>query len=157
MSGKLTPLASHPGDINSPRILGSRARSAGRRVVALVLAELAGIVAEIDQELGDRRRAGSQVGRAARSCGGIMPVRNGPCGSEGVAPRSAGLLGLVVAELRAFLTHTVNVGRLSDHQALVVDARLHPADIIAHDEDDVWLRLRLLRGYGCARHRDGGK
>ena len=46
-------------------------------VAQMVLAELAGGVAEIEQELGERRRAGPQVGRAAGNCGGIMPVRSG--------------------------------------------------------------------------------
>jgi hypothetical protein len=34
---------------------------------------------------------------------------------------------------------------------LVVDARLHPADIIAHDEEDVGLLLLLLCSYWCTR------
>ena len=46
-------------------------------VAEVVLAELAGVVAEIAQEPGERRRAGPQVGGAAGSCGGIMPVRSG--------------------------------------------------------------------------------
>jgi hypothetical protein len=33
----------------------------------------------------------------------------------------------------------------------MVDAWLHPADVIAHDEEDVWLLLWLLGGYWCAR------
>src|SRR5262249_6932763 len=38
-----------------------------RGVVAqVILAELAGVVAEIEQELGERRGAGPQIGRAAR-------------------------------------------------------------------------------------------
>ena len=34
-------------------------------VAEVVLAELAGVVAEVEQELGDRRRPGPQLGRAA--------------------------------------------------------------------------------------------
>ncbi len=67
---------------------------------------------------------------------------------KAVAPGRAALLGVVVGELRAFLADLVDVGRLADHQALVVDARLHPADIIAHDEEDVGL-LWLLRVGGA--------
>ena len=37
----------------------------------------------------------------------------------------------------------------------MVDARLHPADVVAHDEEDVGFLL-LLRGRRRARHRDGG-
>ena len=46
-------------------------------IAQVVLAELPGAVAEIKQELGDRRGAGPQVGRAARQLRGIMPVRSG--------------------------------------------------------------------------------
>ena len=35
----------------------------------------------------------------------------------------------------------VDVGRFSDHQTAVVDARLHRADIIAHDKGDIGLPL----------------
>ncbi len=46
-------------------------------VAEMVLAELAGVVAEIEQELGERRGAGPQIGRAAGQLRGIMPVRSG--------------------------------------------------------------------------------
>ena len=35
------------------------------------------------------------------------------------------------------MADAVDVGRFPDHQAFMVNARLHPADIIAHDEEDV--------------------
>src|SRR5215470_18091935 len=65
-------------------------------------------------------------------------------GEEGIAPRRAALLGIVVGELRAFLPDAVDVRRFPHHQALVIDARLHPADVVAHDEEDVGLCLLLL-------------
>ena len=46
-------------------------------VAEMVLAELAGVVAEIEQEFGERRGAGPQIGRATRQLRRIMPVRNG--------------------------------------------------------------------------------
>ena len=113
-------------------------------VAQMVLAELAGVVAEIEQELGERRRAGPQIGRAAgelrRDHAGAQRMH---AGEEGIAPRRAALLGVVVGELRAFLPDAVDVGRFADHQAAMIDARLHPADVIAHDEEDVGLALRL--------------
>jgi len=39
----------------------------------MILAELAGGVTEIEQELGERRRAGRTVDGLPGSCGGIMP------------------------------------------------------------------------------------
>ena len=74
-----------------------------------------------------------------------MPVRSGcHAGEEGVAPGRAALLGVVVHELRAFIADAIDVGRLADHQAAMVDARLHPADVVAHDEEDVGLLCRLF-------------
>ena len=122
-------------------------------VAQMVLAELAGVVAEIEQELGDRRGAGPQIrwtaGELRRDHAGAQRMH---AGKEGVATRRAALLGVVVGEHRAFLADLVDVGCLSDHQAAVVDARLHPADIIAHDEEDVWFLLLLL--CSCRRARD---
>ena len=115
-------------------------------VAQMVLAELAGVVAEIEQKLGDRRGAGPQIRRAAgqlrRDHAGAQRMHPG---KEGIATRRAALLGVVVGEHRAFLADLVDVRRLSDHQATMIDARLHPADVVAHDEEDVRLLSRSLR------------
>ena len=116
----------------------------------MVLAELARGVAEIEQELGERRRAGPQVGRAAgqlrRDHAGAQRIH---AGEEGVAPRGAALHGDIVHEDRALVADAIDIGRFADHQAAVIDARLHPADVVAHDEEDVGL---LLRRRLYARH-----
>src|SRR5215472_6802141 len=65
-------------------------------------------------------------------------------GEEGIATRRAALLGVVVGEQCTFIPYAVDVRRFPDHQATVIDARLHPADVIAHDEQDVWLLSRSL-------------
>ena len=51
------------------------------------------------------------------------------------------------------LADAIDVGRFADHQSAVVDTRLHPADVVSHDEQDIGL---LLGGchpgqqwYGC--------
>jgi len=115
-------------------------------IAQVVLAELAGVVAEVAQEPRERRSSRLQVGRAARQLrrdhAGAERIH---AGEEGVAPRRAALLGVVMHEDRAFVPDAVDVGRLAHHQAAVVDARLHPADVIAHDEQDVRLLLLLLR------------
>src|SRR6266487_1067210 len=64
--------------------------------------------------------------------------------------------GVVGHEDRAFIPDPVDVRCFADHQAAVVDARLHPADVVAHDEEDVGLCL-LLRGSRRARHRHGSE
>jgi len=56
----------------------------------------------------------------------------------------AALHGDVVHEDRAFVPDAIDVGGFPNHQAAMVDARLHPADVVAHDEEDVGLLLLLL-------------
>jgi hypothetical protein len=51
---------------------------------------------------------------------------------------------------------TVDVGCLADHQSLMVDARLHPADVVAHDEQDVRLGLGLRQAPKRCQERDSG-
>src|SRR5262249_31487182 len=77
-------------------------------------------------------------------------------GEERIAAGGAALLGIIVHEDRAFVADAVDVRRLTDHQAAVVDAWLHPADVVAHDEQDVGLLLLLRRRRrGCGdRGRD---
>jgi hypothetical protein len=58
-------------------------------------------------------------------------------GEEGVAPGGAALLGIIRHEDRAVVSDAIDVGRFADHQAAMVDARLHPADVVSHDEQDI--------------------
>ena len=60
-----------------------------------------------------------------------MPVK------KALRPAVQLCLGEVVHEDRAFLPDAVDIGRFPDHQPAVVDARLHPADVVAHDEQNV--------------------
>jgi hypothetical protein len=62
------------------------------------------------------------------------------------------LLGVIGHELRALAPDTVDVGRLADHESLMVDGGLHPADVVAHDEQDIRLPGRRLRKRQ-SRHR----
>ncbi len=118
-------------------------------VAEMVLAELAGVVAEIKQELGERRGTGPQIGRAAgqlrRNHAGAQRMH---AGEEGVAAGGAALLGIVMREYRAFIADAIDVGRLADHQAAMIDARLVEADVVTHDEEDIGFLCRLC---GCRR------
>src|ERR1700747_1381328 len=102
----------------------------------MVLAKLAGGVAEIEQELCQAWRAGSQI---ARTAGQLRRdharAQRMHAGDERVAPGSATLLSVVVHEDRAFFRDTVNVGGFPDHQTAVIATRLHP----------FWRRHRLGR------------
>ena len=85
-----------------------------------------------------------------------MPVRSGymPV-KKALRPGGATLHGDVVHEDRALVPDAVDVGRFADHQAAVVDARLHPADVVTHDEQDVGFLLFLgLDQRAC--QADGG-
>ena len=127
-----------------PILLEAVGRGQSRSVIAqMVLAKLAGSVAEIEKEFGDSRGSGPQVGGAARKLRrdqtGTQRIH---AGEEGVAPGGAALHGEIVHELGALMADAVDVGRFPDHQALMVDARLHPADVVAHDEQDVGLCIK---------------
>ena len=83
-------------------------------IAEMVLAELAGVVAEIEQEFRDRRRAGPQIGRAAgqlrRDHAGAQRMH---AGEEGIAARRAALLGVIMREQRAFIADAIDVRRLA--------------------------------------------
>ena len=68
-------------------------------------------------------------------------------GEEGVAPGGAALLGIIRHEHRTLISDAIDVRRFPDHQTPMIDARLHPADVVTHDEENVGL-LRELRGSG---------
>jgi hypothetical protein len=121
-------------------------------VAKVVLAELAGGVAEIVQEFGERRSAGPQIGRATgqlrRDQARAQRIH---AGEEGVAAGSAALHGDIVHEDRTLLSNPVDVGRFPHHQAAMVDSRLHKANVVAHDEENVGLFIRSCLFGGCLR------
>src|SRR5262245_39666260 len=104
-------------------------------IAEMVLAELAGGVAKIDQKLGECRGAGPQVGWAAGELRWDHARAQRIHASEKcVTSGRATLHRHIVNELRPFLTDAIDVGGFADHHALMVDARLHPADVVTHDE-----------------------
>src|SRR4029077_5723988 len=116
-------------------------------IAKVILAELAGGIAQIVQELGEGRRAGRQIRNGARQLRQHHPraVRM-HSGEEGRAPGRAARLGVVSHEYAAFLRDAIYAWCFPDHQAAMIAARLHPADIIAHDEQDIcFLVLRMGR------------
>src|SRR5215470_13369247 len=110
----------------------------------MILAELAGRVAEVAQEYCQSRRARLQVGRAARKLRrDHARAHRIHAGEEGIAARGATLHGHVVHEDRTLIADTIDIWRFAHHQSAVIDTRLHPADVIAHDEENVGLLLLL--------------
>src|SRR5512143_1254722 len=51
------------------------------------------------------------------------------------------------------MTDTVDVRCFADRDTLVIDARLHPADVVAHDEENV--RFGVLGRSGSWRQKRG--
>jgi hypothetical protein len=77
-------------------------------------------------------------------------------GEEGRTPGRAARLGVVVHEHATFLRNPVDVWCFPDHQSAVITARLHPADVISHDEQDVWLLVLRLDWNDRAEKRSRG-
>ena len=65
-------------------------------------------------------------------------------GDERRAPGGAALLAIAVGEQHALLGDAVDVGRAVAHQPMRVTAQVRLTDIIAPDDEDVWLLLRFL-------------
>ncbi len=140
----------------APVLLEAVRRRQGVRVVTqVVLAELAGVVAEVTQEHCDRRGARFQIGRAAGELrwdhAGAQRIH---AGEERVASRRAALHGDIVHEPSTLFREAVDVGCFPDAHAIGVGLHLHPADVVGHDEEDVGF-LSLLGGGRNACHRCG--
>ena len=109
-------------------------------VAEVVLAELPVDVAERLQEFRDGRilrlKADIRTGQAdlRQSRADRRLARD-----ERRASGGAALLAVPVREHRAFVADAVDVRRAVSHHSAVVDARVEPADIVAHDHEDVGL------------------
>ena len=117
----------------------------------VVLAELAGSVAERFHDIRDRRveRAEAKL-RAGQTDFGEAGADRRLAGDEGGASGGATLLAVPVGEDRALLADAVDIGRAVAHNSHVVGADVVPADIVAHDEQDVGLAARRAAGCACA-------
>ena len=77
-------------------------------------------------------------------------------GDEVGATRRAARLGVIVGEPHALGGKLVEVRRPARHDALVIGADVEPADVVAHDDDDIrWFGGRLCRRRAaeCQRQR----
>jgi hypothetical protein len=129
-------------------------------VAEVVLAELAGGVAEGFQHVGDGGilRPQSQL-RARHPDLGQAGADRRLAGNEGGPPGGAALLAVPVGEDSPFPADAVDIGRAVAHDSHVVGADIEPADVVSHDEQDVGpasggpgrCRLLRLRGLECGR------
>jgi hypothetical protein len=139
-------------------------------IAQMVLAELAGGVAERLQRFCDGHILGAKTNRCARQPDFRKPGADRRLsGDEGGAASRAALLGVPVSEQRAFLGDTIDVRGPVSHDAHVEGAHVKPADIVTHDHQDVGLattarcgggggllRLRHFGGRDRPQHRCSG-
>src|SRR5262245_42295036 len=114
-------------------------------VTQMILAELSRRVTELLEYLRDggilRTQSDVRSGQThfrQSSSNGRLPR------DERRATSRAALLPVPVGEHRTFLTDAIDVRRLIPHDAPVIDAGVKPADVVAHDDEDVRLALRRL-------------
>ncbi len=119
-------------------------------IAEVVLAELPGGVALALQDGGQRGRLGGHADVRARLADRGQAGADGElAGDEVGAAGGAAGLGVVGVEDRPLVGELLEVGVGLLHDAAVVGVDVHPADVVAHDEEDV----RLVAG----RARRGGR
>src|SRR5271170_3654696 len=74
-------------------------------------------------------------------------------GNKRSASGRTALLGVVVGEQCAFVGDAVNVGCSTSHHAAVVGAKIPDADVIAHNDNDIWFFALRLNRSGCPKKR----
>ena len=120
-------------------------------VAQMVLAELAGGVAQRLEQFGDRRIFLLQTDCRARHAdlGQARADRILP-GDEAGASGSAALLGIIVGESDTLSGDTVDVRRSVAHHAEVEPADVPHPDVVAPQDKDVW----FLCSHGCLSSSD---
>ena len=120
------------------------------QIAEVVLAELAGGVTLRFERGGKRAGLGREADvRARLADGGQARAQWNLAGDEVRATRRAACFGVVVGEPHALAGELVEVRRLAGHDALVVGADVEPADVVTHDDEDVWFLVRRLNRSGC--------
>ena len=59
--------------------------------------------------------------------------------TEGRSASRATLLAVILKEYDSFLRETVDVGGFKAHEAMAIGADIGDTDIVAPDDEDVWL------------------
>src|SRR5262249_34582557 len=112
----------------------------------MVLAKLAGGIAEWLEQFGDRRVPSLQSNsRGGNAYFGKPGAERALAGDEGRTPSGAALLGVIVGEHHSFAADAVDIRRPIAHQTERIGADIGLADIIAEDDEDVRLATRRRR------------
>src|SRR6185369_12398450 len=122
-------------------------------VAKMVLAELSG---RITHRLQNRRDCNGFSGysncRTGLTYSGHAGADRQLTSDEVRAARRAALLGIVVGEKHTFLGYLVEIRRPACHQAAMVSSNIPHADIVAHNDEDIWLGL-LRSSLAVKSHR----
>ena len=117
------------------------------QIAEMVLAELAGGVAHGLERGGNGRRLRRQADIGASLTDRGHAGANGKFASDEIGTsRCAARFGIVIGEAHALRRQPVKVRRLARHDALMIGADIEPADVVAHDEEDIGLLRRLSAG-----------
>ncbi len=122
------------------------------QVTEMVLAELPGGIALCLQDGGERHGLCRNTDVGPGLPDGRQPSADRQfAGDEVRSTRRAAGFGIVVGEAHPFGCKLVEVRRLPRHDALMIGADVEPADIVAHDDEDVGLLLLLGGGWNARR------
>src|SRR5271157_2818129 len=75
----------------------------------------------------------------------VIPVRIGNSPVMKFARPAATRLGVIVGEPHALGRQLIEIRRPTRHYAFVIRANVEPADVIAHNDDDIGFLVRGLR------------
>src|SRR6266404_2264123 len=126
-------------------------------IAKVILAELAGGIALRFERGGYGASLCGQAGGRDRLADSGHAGADGELAGDEVRPaRRATRLRVIIGEEHAFLGDLVEVRGSPGHHAAMIGADVPHADVIAHNEDDVWflaLRRRSLSGGWVCRLR----
>jgi hypothetical protein len=124
-------------------------------IAQVILAELPRGIAQRLQNFRDARICCLQANVCPRQADFRQPGADGRLpGDERRTPRRAALLPIPVCEARTFLRNAVDIGRVLPHYTLMIGTRVEPADVVAHDDEDVGFLLRLCLGEAAYGERE---
>ena len=126
-------------------------------VAQVVLAVLGGGVALGLEDFGERDVLGLEAGRGAGGAHRGQPgTHRELAGDEGRTPRGAARLGVEGTEPQPLFADAVDVGGRDTHDVAAVGRDVHPADVIAEDDQDVGRSRPGPQRRGAARRAPPG-
>ena len=124
------------------------------QVAQMILAELTGRVAHGLKRCGNGHSLFWYTDRRARLADGGHACANWQFTSNEVGPsRRTACFGVVVGETHPLSGELVEVGCTTGHHTLMISTDVKPADVIAHDDNDIRFFGRYLLLRLCGRNK----